>query len=62
MKRLITLDPKGKQQLCEEFGTSANTVGNALRYDTDSYMARKIRERALELGGIEWEQKSGNNL
>ena len=38
--------------LCEEFGTSRVTVGSALRLRTHTALACKIRQRALQLGGV----------
>lgn len=40
------------RQLCEEFGTSRVTVGAALRLRTHTELACKIRQRALQLGGV----------
>ena len=38
--------------MCEEFHTSRVTVGAALRLRTNTEVARKIRQRALQLGGV----------
>ena len=38
--------------LCEEFHTSRVTVGAALRLRTNTELACKIRQRALQLGGV----------
>lgn len=43
------------RQLCEEFHTSRVTVGAALRLRTDTELACKIRQRALQLGGVKME-------
>lgn len=40
------------RQLCEEFHTSRVTVGAALRLRTHTELACKIRQRALQLGGV----------
>lgn len=40
------------RQLCEEFHTSRVTVGSALRLRTNTELACKIRQRALQLGGM----------
>lgn len=40
------------RQLCEEFHTSRVTVGAALRLRTHTALACKIRQRALQLGGV----------
>lgn len=39
-------------KLCEEFKASQSTIFRALALDTNSAIADKIRDRALELGGI----------
>ena len=40
------------KRLQEEFGTSRVTVGAALRLRTNTKLACKIRQRALQLGGV----------
>ncbi len=40
------------RKLCEEFHTSRVTVGAALRLRTNTELACKIRQRALQLGGV----------
>ena len=40
------------RKLCEEFHTSRVTVGSALRLRTNTALACKIRQRALQLGGV----------
>lgn len=44
--------------LCEEFHTSRVTVGAALRLRTNTELACKIRQRALQLGGVMMEAES----
>lgn len=38
-------------ELMKEFPVSEKTVWSALHYATDSYLAKQIRRRAMELGG-----------
>lgn len=40
------------KQLQDELHTSRVTVGAALRLKTNTELARKIRQRALQLGGV----------
>ena len=46
------------RKLCEEFHTSRVTVGAALRLRTNTVLACKIRQRALQLGGVMMEAES----
>jgi len=50
------------RQLCEEFNTSRVTVGAALRLRTHTELACKIRQRALQLGGVMMEAEKVNRL
>lgn len=40
-----------------EFGTTRPTVGSALRLRTNTQLACKIRQRALQLGGVMMESE-----
>ena len=50
MEQFIKSTPQNKKDLMAEFGTSLVSVSRALNFETDSYMARQIRARALEMG------------
>ena len=51
----IEVTPEVRAQLREEHClVNDQTVYKALRYETDSPLAKMIRRRALELGGKEW--------
>lgn len=51
----IEVTPDVRAQLREEHCLANDqTVYRALRYETDSPLAKMIRRRALELGGREW--------
>lgn len=52
MEQLIKIHPSKKKELMAEFGTSLESVLRALCFETNSYLARKIRERALSMGGV----------
>ncbi len=52
MMKQIIVGYGGVKQLCKEFGTSRVTVGAALRLRTNTELARRIRQRALQLGGV----------
>lgn len=51
MKRIITDYGVVKRLVAEGFG-SKPTVIAALRYRSDTMKARKIRQRALQMGGV----------
>lgn len=53
-KKEIKVTPGIRSQLMQEFQVSEKTVWNAIKFHTDSYTAKQIRRRALELGGREW--------
>lgn len=55
MAKKIEVTPEVRAQLREEHCLANDqTVYKALRYETDSPLAKMIRRRALELGGIKW--------
>jgi hypothetical protein len=54
MARKIEVSPEVRKQLSAEFGISETSVYKALGYVTDSELANKVRERAIELGGRKW--------
>lgn len=39
-------------ELAKEFGVSRQSVYNALYYKTDTMLAKKIRQSALQRGGV----------
>ena len=57
MARKIEVSPEVRKQLSAEFGISETSVYKALGYVTDSEVANKVRERAIEKGGREWYSK-----
>ena len=61
MKRII-VDYGTVSELYKTFGVSMVTVRRALRYQTDTELARKIRALALKKGGIEVSEGKVNNL
>lgn len=52
-RKTIKVSPNTRKQIAEEFDTTVQTVGNALRYRTEGWQPEQIRQRAFELGGIE---------
>ena len=50
------------KQLENELHTSRVTVGAALRLRTNTELARKIRQRALQLGGVVMEAEKVNTV
>jgi hypothetical protein len=57
-KKEIKVTVEIRKQLLAEFPVGDKTVYNALHYASDSYAARMIRCRALELGGCLMQQTS----
>lgn len=51
-KKYIKTTQELDKKLAAEFETSEKTVYNAKYYLTDSYLAKEIRRRALEEGGV----------
>lgn len=55
MAKKIEVTPEVREQLREEHCLENDTtVYKALKYETNSPLAKMIRRRALELGGREW--------
>ena len=52
-RKTIKVSPDTRKQIAAEFDVSVQTVGNALRYRTEGLQPEQMRQRALELGGIE---------
>lgn len=52
-RKTIKVSPDTRKQIAAEFDVSVQTVGNALRYRTEGWQPEQMRQRALELGGIE---------
>lgn len=50
MEQFIKATPQNKKDLMAEFDTSLETVSRALNFETDSYLAKQIRTRALQMG------------
>lgn len=51
-KKYIKTTQELDKKLAAEYETSEKTVYNAKYYLTDSYLAKEIRRRALEEGGV----------
>lgn len=65
MKRKIVFDgisqseaKKIKEELAEIFGVSTRSVSFALAFERNGYTAVKIREAALQKGGVLYELKA----
>ncbi len=54
-RKKILLPYGAGNRIAEEFGANRATVSAALNFVTNSYLARAIRSRAMELGGKEVE-------
>lgn len=54
MERRIEINKEVRAKLLKKYGCTNNTITNALKYYSDSYQARCIREDAIRLGGKVW--------
>ena len=54
MTQKIEVPPEVRQQLCDEFFCTRQTVYNALNYTTNRPLSKMLCRRALELGGKLW--------
>lgn len=52
MKRII-IGYGVSKKIMEDIGVTAPTIIAALKYETHTDKAKKIRQRALQLGGVE---------
>lgn len=59
MKRII-VDYGTVSELCKAFGVSMVTVRRALRYETSTELAGKIRALAMKKGGVELDEQPKN--
>lgn len=59
MKRII-VDYGTVTELCRTFGVSMVTVRRALRHETSTELAGKIRALAMKKGGVELEYRNEN--
>lgn len=59
MKRII-VDYGTVSELCKTFGVSMVTVRRALRYETSTKLAGKIRALAMKKGGVELDEQPKN--
>lgn len=59
MKRII-VDYGTVSELCRTFGVSMVTVRRALRYETSTELAGKIRALAMKKGGVELDEQPKN--
>lgn len=57
-KTKILCDFEIKRELVKAFNVTPQTVNNALRGDHDSDLAKRIRKRAIDLGGREKGQET----
>lgn len=60
MKRIIIRHGVSRI-LCKEFKTSYPSVRKALRCERNTDLSLKIRQRALQLGGVVVESEGNNN-
>lgn len=59
-ERIILIDTDLRQEMMAEFGVVSETVRAALAFETETYLARKIREYALEHGAKVWVPEGQN--
>lgn len=59
MKRII-VNYGTVSELCKTFGVSMVTVRRALRYETSTELAGKIRALAMKKGGVELDEQPKN--
>ena len=59
MKRII-VDYGTVSELCKTFRVSMVTVRRALRYETSTELAGKIRALAMKKGGVELDEQPKN--
>jgi transposase len=53
MSEILVAHGQTRKELAKIFGVSGETVKSALKFRTDSALARKIRKSAKEKGGVE---------
>lgn len=58
MPKQILLPPAQKAEIIKMFKTTRVTLWSALRFETNSALANKLRAAALERGGVIYEEKS----
>lgn len=49
----IKVSPSMRKELAAHFATTHQTVSNALRNKTQGYIPERIREQAIDMGGVE---------
>jgi hypothetical protein len=57
----IFLETREKEVIAREFGCSMQHVYRALRGDRETPAAMRVRERALELGGVKQRRRLATN-
>ncbi len=55
--RKIVVERGTTKELVEVFGTNRITVWQALTFQTDTMLAKRIRKAAMERGGVEISQQ-----
>lgn len=58
MCKQIMLPPAQKAEIVKMFDTTRTTLWSALRFDTNSPLAKKLRAAAIERGGVIYEETS----
>lgn len=58
MAKQILLPREKKAEIIKMYKTTRVTLWSALRFDTNSELAKKLRAAALERGGVIYEEKS----
>lgn len=58
MAKQILLPPKKKAEIIKNFKTTRPTLWSALRFDTNSELAKKLRAAAIARGGVLYEEES----
>lgn len=56
MGKQIMLPPAKKAEIVKMFGTTRVTLWSALRFDTNSPLAKKLRAAAMVRGGVIYEE------
>lgn len=58
MAKQILLPPKEKAEIIKNFDTTRPTLWSALRFDTNSALAKKLRAAAMARGGVIYDETS----
>jgi hypothetical protein len=60
MKKYVSVPNPTKRKLREVFDCTKEMVWQALNYKTDSDLARRIRELAIKMGGVIYDESKQN--